>query len=69
MAEYSLRITFKSNEHPFSTDYKPIPWAPPKDDAEAIEWARDMAAGMGGAYVVTLIGDGKIIDYSEAPNV
>lgn len=49
---YYLRVTFKSNEHPFTggtecsrsitTDY------------DAINWARNMSATLGNQYVCTL---------------
>ena len=63
MSEYYLKIMYKHNEHPFSTDHFPLPWHPKKDDSEAIEWAKDMAEGMGDDYVVTLIKDGRVLEY------
>lgn len=53
---YALSIVFQSNAHPWSTVYRPARKI--QDDDEARKWADDMAEGLGGAYVVTLLRDG-----------
>lgn len=63
---YKLHIVFKSNENPFSMAHHPIPWAPPADDGEAIEWARGMASGLGVDYSVTLFKDEQVLKFDEA---
>ena len=49
---YSLRISFKSNERPFSTTHYPA--RPIDDEADALRWRDGMAEGLGDQYVVTL---------------
>jgi hypothetical protein len=56
---YSLRINYKSNERPYSTDYRP--YGMPEDDAKAIEWAKGMQEGMGQDYTCVLYRDGEVI--------
>jgi len=57
-----LRITFKSNERPFSMNHEPYPRNPTRE--YAIEWARNMADGLHG-YTVTLFIDGEPVDYTR----
>lgn len=40
---YHLRIRFKSNERPWSTDYVPVNGHQPANDGEARLWAAGMA--------------------------
>lgn len=56
---YTLSITFRSNERPFSTIYDPSPYGPQDDDA-AWEWADGMARNLSD-YSVTLLKDGAAL--------
>jgi hypothetical protein len=58
---YALRVTFKSNEAPWSGGYEPASRHQPADDDAAIEWAAGMAAGLGDDYIVTLTKDGRVV--------
>lgn len=60
---YTLSVTFRSNECPWSTIYDPRPY-PPKSDEEAIEWARGMREGLQG-YQVTLLKDDQPVNIEE----
>ena len=56
-SRYVLSITFKSNEHPFSTIYEPTKEI--TDDDDARNWERRMKSGLGKSYLVTLLRDGQ----------
>jgi hypothetical protein len=66
MARYTLSITFKSNEYPFSTEYKPV--HPIEDENEAIDWKCGMAEGLGDEYMVTLLRDGVAVPSEQSLN-
>lgn len=55
---YSIRVTFKSNEHPWSSEYQP--YRQPDGESEAIKWAAYMAAHLPD-YMVTLYRDGRVV--------
>lgn len=63
---YTLHVTFKSNEHPWSTTYTPAGWIA-KDRPSAERWAAGMQEGMGGNYICVLLQDGMPIFDASAP--
>lgn len=65
MAEYKLGITFRSNERPYSTDYRPYPADRFGDDDDSAKaWAIGMQNGLWG-YDVTLFKDGVVLPFGE----
>ncbi len=64
---YSLWITFRSNEHPFQTDYDPYPKNKFASDEEAFAWCRGMREGMGPDYDISLRKNGQPIEVPQLP--
>lgn len=60
MDQYSLYITFRSNERPFSTQHEPYPKDRFTSDEDAQKWADGMREGLLG-YDVTLLKNGQPI--------